>query len=83
MHSVKSVRITSFSAPCFTAFGLNTERKCSDNLFEKCMENVPNICFTRLNLEDIESATLDVLAVLKNLAIFIEKHMCWSLFLKT
>ena len=44
LHSAKSVRIRSFSDPCFPAFGLNMERYSVHFLVNKCnVETVSNI----------------------------------------
>ena len=49
-HCVKSVRIRSYSVPCFSAFGLNTERYgVSLRIHSKCgkMQNKTRTLFTK------------------------------------
>ena len=52
MHSVKSVRIRSFSGPCFPTFGLNTDHKNSEyGLFSRSDNfNFLNSCYNIISI---------------------------------
>ena len=91
---MKSVQIGVFSGPYFPVFGLNTDRKKLRlwTLFTQWIS-----CIFRLVLLGREIIVIKVIVfkkqkkpfadvlkigVLKNLAIFKGKHLCWSLFNK-